>query len=319
MASVGVGIDVSKATLDFATSDGARSGSVTNDVLGLRELLRFLSDVTVGRVVLEASGGYEREALLALYEAGLSVVLIQPARARHFARAIGKYAKTDAIDARVLAQMAQVAVDDVVLWEPTDELLADLRALVDRRRILCVARDAERKRLRLARGIVREDIEDSVSELTARIDKLESQIDELIESSVGLREQVEVLEQVPGVARVTATSLLVFLPELGTLSRSKIVALAGLAPMNRDSGGWSGQRFIQGGRKNARNALYMPVVSGLRWNPVIKSHYEHLRKQGKLPKVALVACMRKLLLHLNSQMREYLEGPTPAVPQNCPN
>jgi transposase len=307
---IGVGIDVSKETLDVATSDRTVTLHVTNDAEGFECIIAALRDVAVHRVLLEASGGYERGALIALFEAGLPVVLVQPVRARNFARALGRRAKTDPIDAAVLAMMAALVVDDVPLWAPTEDALADLEALVERRQNLIVVRDAERKRLRLARSIVRADIETLVTELTAKIADLERRIDEIIAEVTSLADDAKVLESVKGVGRISAATLLVSLPELGTLTRGEIAALAGVAPMNRDSGSWSGQRFIHGGRAQARNALYMMALTGTRWNPVIRERYAYLRSKGKKPKVALVACMRKLLIHLNGLMRIHKNGPT---------
>lgn len=313
MASkVGVGIDVSKDTLDVASSDGGYAATVANDETGLRQLAKHLCGLGAHRVLLEASGGYERDALVALFDAGLPVVLIQPLRARHFAQAMGRYAKTDAIDAAMLARMAELVVDHVPLWEPTEEALADLKALVERRQALLAFRDAEKKRIRLAREIVRPDIEQAVADLTAKVRDVEARIDQLVAASTRLAKEVEVLEATKGVGRITAASLRVALPELGTLTRNEIAALTGVAPMNRDSGKWSGQRFIRGGRPDARKALYMATLAATRSNPVIRSRYRSLVERGKKPKVALVACMRKLIIHLNSQLRSYLAGPTNA-------
>jgi transposase len=312
---VGVGVDVSKDTLDLATSDGALVGRFRNDSVGLAQLTRELSGLVIRRVLLEASGGYEREALISLFRAGLPVVLIQPLRARHFAKALGRYAKTDAIDAFMLARMAELVVSDVPLWEPTEETLADLKALVERRQVLLTIRDAEQKRLRLARDIIRPDLEASVDELTTSIRDVERRIDALLAHATRLREEVAVLEGVVGVGRISAAAIRVSLPELGTVTRGEIAALAGIAPLNRDSGGWSGQRFIRGGRPDARRSLYMAALAATRWNPIIRERYRSLVASGKKPKVALVACMRKLLIHLNSRMRDHLAGPTDAAPQ----
>src|SRR4029453_3921959 len=170
MASgIGVGIDVSKDTLDVATSDGSITLGVNNDEAGFATIIEAVREVGVHRVLLEASGGYERNALIALFEAGLPVVLVQPLRARHFARALGRYAKTDKIDAAMLSRMALLAVDDVPLWAPTEEALADLKALVDRRRTLLTFRDAEEKRVRLAGPIVRDQIKAVVADLKGKV------------------------------------------------------------------------------------------------------------------------------------------------------
>jgi transposase len=292
-----------------------------NTANGLAELVAALEGVQVHRVVLEASGGYERLALAALHAAGLPVVLVEPARARHFARGLGKRAKTDAIDAMVLARMAEVAVDDSPLWAPLDEKVADLGAVVERRRHMITFRDAEAKRLRLAREVVRthvEHVEQSVSELSHKIEELDHRIEELVAASSDLQARVQILDDVKGVGLVTAASLVHMIPELGSLTRGQVASLVGVAPMNRDSGTWNGQRFIHGGRQEPRDVLYMAALAGVRWNPVIKARYAHLVGKGKLPKVALVACMRKLLIHLNSLMRAHLAAVAAAAGHTGP-
>jgi transposase len=315
MARVGVGIDVSKDWLDVATTAiAARPWRVPNAAEGLSDLVAQLGEMDVHRVVLEASGGYEGAALATLHEAGFAVVLIQPMRARHFARALGQRAKTDELDAHGLARMALLAVDAVPLWAPVADHVADLKALVERRQQLLALRDGEKKRLRFARAVVRADLERAVVVLTAQVADLERRIDELVASNDRLTAEVEVLESVRGVGRVSAATLRVVLPELGTLTRQQVAALVGVAPMNRDSGAKSGRRYIQGGRAVARQALYMAALAATRWNTVVKTRYAHLVAKGKKPKVALVACMRKLLIHLNSLMRLHLQGPSIPVP-----
>jgi transposase len=309
MARAGIGIDVSKDWLDVAATSVATAWRVSNSAAGLDDLVAQLGEVDVHRVVLEASGGYETFALERLHAAGFAVVLIQPMRARHFARALGQYAKTDAIDAAVLARMALLAVDEAPLWEPMAEQLADLKALVDRRQHLLVLRDGEKKRLRFARAILRGELERSVVALTAQVAELERRIDTLVAANRRLTEDVAVLESVRGVGRLSAATLRVVVPELGTLTRQEVAALVGVAPMNRDSGGKIGRRYIRGGRDVARHALYMAALAATRWNTVIQARSAHLVATGKKPKVALVACMRKLLIHLNSLMRRHLLGP----------
>jgi transposase len=309
MARAGVGIDVSKDWLDVAVTGGATAWRVPNSSAGLEGLVRQLRQLEVHRVVLEASGGYETLALERLHAAEFAVVLVPPMRARHFARALGQYAKTDAIDAQVLARMALLAVDEAPVWAPVAEQLADLKALVDRRLQLLVLRDGEKKRLRFARAIIRADLERSVADLSAQVAELEGRIDALVATNRRLTEEIELLESVRGVGRVSAATLRVLVPELGTLTRQEVAALVGVAPMNRDSGGKTGRRYIRGGRDVARQALYMAALAATRWDAVIKARYAHLVATGKKPKVALVACMRKLLIHLNSLMRRRLLGP----------
>lgn len=303
MARAGVGIDVSKDWLDVATTANPEPWRVPNSAVGVTELIAQLGAVAVHRVVLEASGGYETDALERLHAARLPVVLVQPIRARHFARALGQYAKTDAIDARVLARMALLAVDEAPLWEPVAEQTADLKALIERRQHLLVLRDGEMKRLRGARAVVRGDLERAVAALTAQVADLEQRIDALLAAAPRLAGEIALLESVRGVGRISAATIRVVIPELGTLTRQQVAALVGVAPMNRDSGGKTGRRYIRGGRYAARQALYMAALAATRWNTVIRMRYGHLVAKGKKPKVALVACMRKLLIHLNSLMR----------------
>ena len=313
MTRAGVGIDVSKDWLDVGCTDAAASWRVANSGVGLEQLVRQLQRFDVHRIVLEASGGYESAAVERLHAAGFAVVLVQPIRARHFARALGKYAKTDAIDAQVLARMALLAVDDVPLWAPVADHVADLKALVERRQQLLALRDAEKKRLRFARPIVRADVSQAVADLTARVADLDRRIDTLLASSGRLAGDVATLASVRGVGRLSAATLRVVIPELGTLTRQQVAALVGVAPINRDSGGKIGRRYIRGGRDVARHALYRAALAATRWNAVIHARYVHLVAKGKKPKVALVACMRKLLIHLNSLMRSRLFGPAPSV------
>jgi len=311
MARAGVGIDVAKEWLDVASTETPATWRVPNTAEGLSALVTQLGDLDVHRVVLEASGGYETRALERLHRAGFAVVLVQPIRARHFARALGQSAKTDAIDAHVLARMALLAVEDTPRWEPVADQVADLKALVARRQQLLTLRDGEQKRLRFARAIVRPDLERTVAALTAQVAELEQRIDVLVAGNHRLAEEVHVLESVRGVGRLTAAALRVAIPELGTLTRQQVAALVGVAPMNRDSGSKTGRRYICGGRAIARQALYMAALAGARWNAVLRARYAHLVATGKKPKVALVACMRKLLIHLNSLMRQHRFGPTP--------
>jgi transposase len=312
MARAGIGIDVSKDWLDVASTEATAPWRVPNSDAGLKQLVTQLQRFEVHRVVLEASGGYETTALERLHAAGFAVVLVQPLRARHFARALGKYAKTDAIDAHVLAHMALLAVEDAPLWAPVTDHIADLKALVDRRQQVLALRDAEKKRLRFARAIVRAELRHAVADLTARVADLDRRIDTLLASSGRLAGDVAALESVRGVGRVSAATLRVVIPELGTLTRQQVAALVGVAPLNRDSGGKTGRRYIRGGRNVARQALYMAALAATRWNAVIHARYVHLVAKGKKPKGALVACMRKLLIHLNSLMRGRLSGPAPS-------
>ena len=304
-SSVGVGIDVSKAKVDYATSDGALQGVLLRTPEGLLNLVRELEQLDVHRVVLEASGGYERLVLEVLHAAGLPVVLIQPMRARHFARALGRRAKTDAIDALVLARMAHLAVDEHPLWRPPSESQAILRALVDRRRQLLTLIDMETKRKRGAHEVVLVGITETLSFLKAKLSEADQQIAALLSQDEELGAQAAELSQVKGVGPVTACTLLVHVPELGTLNRRQIAALLGVAPMNSDSGTKTGRRYIHGGRAQARKVLYMATLTAVRHEPHLKAVYLRLLQRGKPKKLALVACMRQLIIHLNSRMRAW--------------
>jgi transposase len=298
------GIDVSKGKVDVACRGKGPRGEYLRDVPGLTALGQELRKAGVTRVVLEASGGYEQLVLHTLHGCGLSLVLVQPGRARNFAKSIGRYAKTDAIDAAVLARMAEVTLGDAVPWVPRSSAAENLRSLVQRRLQLVVMLDAENKRLAAAEApAVVQSLEEVRTILLAQITSLEGQIEDLSDHDVALEPKVRAMTEVRGVGRTTAVSLLTEVPELGRLSRGQAAAIVGVAPMNRDSGTWSGQRSIRGGRTRARCSLYMAALAGTRFNPHLKEHYERLVAAGKPKKVALVAVMRKLLLHLNGILR----------------
>lgn len=233
-------------------------------------------------------------------------MLVEPSRARHFARGLGRRAKTDAIGAAVLARMAQVAVGDNPPWGPLEDEAADLGSVLERRRQPLVLRDAERKRRRLARDILRPQLEESIADLTRKVAAVDQFADELIAGSTALQARVGVRESVDGVGRVTADSLVHLVPELGRLTRGAIASLVGVAPMIRDSGVWTGHRYIRAGRQAPRDVLSMAALAATRWNPVLQARYRHLVERGKEPKVALVARMRKLLVHLDALVRDHL-------------
>ena len=252
-------------------------------------------------VVLEATGGFEMPIAGELELVGLPVSLVNPRQVRSFARATGKLAKTDAIDALLLAQFAE-AVKPPVRPLP-DEETRELRALVDRRRQLLEMLTSERNRLRPASKRVGRLIQEHILWLKQQIDDLDKDIGELIRSSPIWRAQEDLLRSVPGVGRVLSCTLLTHLPELGSLNRGQVAALVGVAPLNRDSGAFRGKRSVWGGRTAIRSALYMAALVASQHNPVIKAFYHRLRAAGKPAKVALTACMRKLLLILNSMLK----------------
>ena len=250
---------------------------------------------------MEATGGFEMPIAGELELVGLPVSLVNPRQVRSFARATGKLAKTDAIDALLLAQFAE-AVKPPVRPLP-DEETRELRALVDRRRQLLEMLTSERNRLRPASKRVGRLIQEHILWLKQQIDDLDKDIGELIRSSPIWRAQEDLLRSVPGVGRVLSCTLLTHLPELGSLNRGQVAALVGVAPLNRDSGAFRGKRSVWGGRSAIRSALYMAALVASQHNPVIKAFYHRLRAAGKPAKVALTACMRKLLLILNSMLK----------------
>jgi transposase len=301
MTDVYVGIDVSKGRLDVAAS-GELAFSVGNDEAGHAALTERLLELRPTLVVMEATGGLERAVALHLAVSRFALRIVNARQVRHFARAAGLLAKTDALDARVLCGFAE-------RMRPEPRALAcaaiqELQALTARRRQLVEMLVMERNRLRTAHVRVRRDLRDSIRSLERRLARTDDDIGRTLRDCGVWREKVELLETVPGIAQRTAVALLASLPELGQLNRREISALAGVAPFNRDSGGWHGQRHIYGGRAPARRALYMAALVGARHNPVLRPFYQRLRNAGKPAKVALIACMRKLLTILNSMLKQ---------------
>ncbi len=301
--NVYVGIDVSKDRLDVALLPAGESLAVGRDGAGLEELTVRLRQAAPALVVLEATGGYEQVVSAGLAAAGLPVAVVNPRQIRDFARATGKLAKTDRLDALAIARFAQA-----VKPEPRplpDEQARTLGELVARRRQVVEMIGMESNRLRQARAKpVRRTIERLLAALQAALTAIEAELDQSIRATPIWREREELLKTVPGIGDTTARVILAELPELGRLDRHQVAALAGLAPFNRDSGIWRGQRHIQGGRASLRAALYMPTIVAARCNPVIRTMYRRLLANGKKPKVALTACMRKLLTILNAMLRD---------------
>lgn len=301
--SIWIGIDVAKASLAVHFRPCGRLLAVPNTPDGHAQLVAQMADSKVGNVLLEATGGYERAIMRALADAGLPVTRINPRRARAFAQAMGKTAKTDPIDAAMLARMAELVVAEHTVPSPEQE---ELRALVQRREQLVQQRDDDRRRLKQAtHDRVRNDLIESIAWLRKRIRAIAKDI-------VLLQQQVdhvlaERLLAVPGIGAVTTASLLAYLPELGQLDRREIAALAGLAPYNVDSGQTSGKRRIRGGRATIRRVLYMACWSVIRTQPDFKARYDRLRAQGKCAKLAITACMRVLLIRLNAMARDNSE------------
>jgi len=298
-----VGIDVSKARVDVhVRPDGAAFFSAT-DTEGLAELVRRLTPLRPTLVVLEASGGYEGVIAATLAEAGLPVAIVNPRQVRKFAGAIGRLAKTDAIDAAVIAHFAQ-AVRPTPRPLP-DDLSLRLAELMARRRQLVVMINAEKQRLGKAQDrIAQRSFKALLKSLQAERARIDRAIDKLIEASPLWCAQQDLLKSVPGIGNVVARTLIAELPELGRVDRHQIAALAGVAPMNRDSGRYRGKRKIQGGRVEVRAPLYMACLVAIRHNPVLKAFYRRLRDAGKPARLALVAAMRKLLTILNAMLRD---------------
>jgi transposase len=297
-----VGIDVAKAQLDIALRPTGERWTVANEDASLAALVAQLQAVAPTLIVLEATGGYQRAVVAALAAAGLPVVVANPRQTRDFAKATGQLAKTDALDARALAHFAE-AVRPSPRPLP-DAQTAALRAVLTRRRQVIAMRTAEQNRLSSAPPTLHADLQAHITWLNQRLAALDATLDTTLRTSPVWRERETLYRSVPGIGPVCARTLLLDLPELGTLSRQRIAALAGVAPFNRDSGTLRGHRTIWGGRAALRATLYMSTLVAVRHNPVLKAFYERLVAAGKAKKVALVACMRKLLTILNAMAKQ---------------
>jgi transposase len=297
-----VGIDVAKQQLDVALLPTGKKFAVKRTSDGYQQLLDQLPAAGSCHVVLEATGGYEREVVAELLSHGHHVSVVNPRQVRDFARALGILAKTDRIDAYVLARFAeQVNPRSVLDVAPK---LAELQQLVERRRQLIELRTAENNRLELCTAkMARKSIQQVLKTIDKQIAAIEAEIARLVDSDDDWKHKTQVLISVPGVGKITAASLIADLPELGQLNRAQIVSLAGLAPFNHDSGKLKGKRAIGGGRVTIRNALYMAALSAMRCNPALKEFAQRLNQKGKLFKVRITACMRKLLVVLNSLVK----------------
>lgn len=317
-----VGIDVSKDRLDVSVGregSGYESFHVTRDDDGLAELVTRLAERAIELVVLEATGGLERDVAAALAVAKLPVAVVNPRNVRDFARALGKLAKTDTIDAAALARFAE-AVRPAAQPVP-DALSQELGLLVTRRKQLIQMLIGEKNRratMTLQRSVAGganliKSLNTHIEWLEARIAELDDDIDSTIKKSPVWREKDDLLQSVQGVGGTTSRKLLALLPELGTLTKKKITALVGLAPYNNDSGHRTGQRSIWGGRADVRSALYMAAVTAARCNPTLRAFYERLIDAGKPAKLALTAVMRKLLIALNAMLRDGKPWAPPAL------
>lgn len=293
------GIDVSKGWLDVAL--GAQALRFGNEATGIGALVEFLAQAKVQLVVIEATGGYETEAASAIAAAGLRVAVVNPRQVRDFAKATGRLAKTDRIDAHVLVAFGQV-VEPQILSVP-DEQALELQQLLARRNQLVAMRVQESNRLGLARAATRKQIKAHIVWLDKAIDELNIDLTARLRSSKAWRAKDELYQSFKGVGPVNSMTLMMMLPELGQLDRRALAALVGIAPFNCDSGAFRGRRAIWGGRAQVRHMLFMAARTAVRHNPVIKTYYERLIARGKPYKVAMIACMRKMLTILNAMAR----------------
>jgi transposase len=297
-----VGIDVSKGRLDVSRLPSHELREFANDRSGIKSLLAWLVETPPVLVVLEATGGLERVVVAELAAAGLPVVVVNPRQVRQFAGALGKLAKTDQIDAQVLARFAQ-DVRPAIRSLPSEKE-RDFAELVARRRQLIDLHTAETNRRKQAASLpVKRNIEHTLKFLDKQLEALDDQLDKQLQQSPVWREKDQLLQSVPGVGPNTSRTLLAELPQLGECSRREIASLVGVAPLNRDSGTFRGRRTTWGGRATVRSALYMATLSAVKHHPPLRAVYWRLRNQGKKTKVALVACMRKLLIILNTIMK----------------
>lgn len=297
-----VGIDVAQDHLDIATTAN-QVWSVKHHPRAMAALARRLLKLSPVRIIVESTGKLEQELVITLAEAKLPVVVINPRQVRDFAKATGVLAKTDRIDAQVLARFGE-AVKPPVRPLP-DEQARDLMALVARRRQLHQMLRAERHRLLRAARPLKKSLEQHIAYLEKQLSKLDDELHDALRQSSLWQEQFDLLQSVPGIGPTTAATMIAELPELGRLSRHEIAALVGVAPFNRDSGKWRGKRSTWGGRAPVRSALYMATLVATQHNAYIRAYYLHLLSRGKAKKTALVACMRKLIVILNSMLKSH--------------
>ena len=301
-SNVFIGVDVSKERLDVAVRPSGEHNSFTNDEAGIAQMTDCLGRLSPEMILFEATGGWQMNAVNALAARRLPVVIINPRQVRDFAKATGQPAKTDTIDAGILAHFAEAVRPEIRELKPLEA--RKLEALNTRRRQIVEMLTAERNRLITAPEWTRGDIEEHIAILKKRLAAINKDIDKLIRQSPLWREKDKILKSFPGVGPVTASTMLSDLPELGTLNPKAIAALVGVAPLNCDSGNYQGRRKIWGGRACVRSLLYMCAKTAVRCNPGIRGFYERLIGAGKLRKVALTACMHKILIILNAMIRD---------------
>lgn len=307
--NVYIGIDVGKKNLDIAVAGRDKITRYGNHGDGIEDLMDQIEQLHPKLITVEASGGYELAFVEALMAKGHRVAVVNPTRVRALAKARGLLAKTDDIDARNIASYAEII--QPAPSEPREDLEQRIRALIIRREQLVDIRSAERNRLGTCHESIKADIREHLDWLEHQIRRLETEIKQLVRGSEKWSCQARLLETMPGVGFITAVTLTANMPELGTLNRQKIAALAGLAPYNRDSGKKRGKRRIFGGRQSVRRVMYMAALSAMRHNPVIKVFYERLIENGKPFKVAITACMRKMITILNVMVKNQTDWKCP--------
>jgi len=297
-----IGIDVGKNWLDIARWGVSSSTRVVNDQSGIEGMFAFIESLNPNLIVVEASGGYEQECVRSLILKGYKVAVVNPTRVRALAKAMGLLAKTDVIDAHLIAAYAyKIRPEPKMLQEEHEQ---QFKAMVSRREQLVEIRAAEHNRIGTSHKCTKADVREHIEWLDRQIAMLDGEIKELLSMLPNWNSLVQRLDTIPGVAFITAITVVAEMPELGQLDRQKIAALAGLAPFNQDSGKKRGKRRIFGGRKGVRRVLYMACLSAIQHNSVIKKMYERLVLKGKVFKVAMTACMRKMLTIMNAMIRE---------------
>jgi len=299
---VNVGIDVGKAQLDIHIHERGRYFTVENNCAGIRKALGRLGRYRVARIVVEATGRYEYDLVAAASERNLPIIIAQPLAIRRYAQAVGQLAKTDKLDARIIAEYAAVLKPDV--RPHRTRRVMRIKDLLARRRQVMMMITMEKNRHHIMPRFLRADIQRHLDHLQRQVEKLDRMLEAQVEQEAAWREKRELLLSVPGIGRVVVNTLLGDLPELGQLSKKQIAALTGVAPMNRDSGQFQGKRRIRGGRATVRTVLFMAMLTSIQHNPVIRSFYDRLVKMGKHKKVALTACIRKMITILNAMVRD---------------
>ncbi|EON92922.1 ISCps7, transposase [Marinobacter lipolyticus SM19] len=298
---VNVGVDVGKANLDIALHPSGQFHTIPNTEAHIRHFVKILQNYNVERIVVEASGRYEHALVQACDQAGLPIIVVNPISVRRYAQAIGVLAKTDRIDAQVIARYAATLKPEIKpIPDKTSQKIKDL--LIRRSQLLEMS-TMEKNRLQILPKYLHRSIKSLLRMLQSQIENVTRQIDQEVAKVDQWRTKMEIMTSVPGVGKVLAYTFLSELPELGSLNRKEIAALVGVAPINRDSGKLNGKRRIRGGRHRVRTVMFMAMLSSIQCNPVFKRFYERLKAQGKIPKVALIACMRKMIVVLNTMVK----------------